>query len=721
MTNLASHPASQANLAPPALAATSRFPSELREWAGHRSGGVRRLFDTASGRPAGRVIETTLVRRLREWAAAQAEVHSKQPSVLLLVGGPGNGKTDAIEETVRALDTALATSGTLEAYLRDRFNPSDGTVVPRRVDVPLGWPDPSVRDLTLTIVQDASVGDDAKPKMNPAGLLCDDLEEALASGRAHLYLACVNRGVLDDASVVARVEGRTDTRKLLNAVAQAVAVSPDAQACWPLAGYENVAVWPMDVESLLVDDGSASSTQSPASQVVAAAISKAEWPPKGTCPAERHCPFCRSREMLASVSQSDALLRMLRWYELASGKRWSFRDMFSLLSYLLAGAPTAGQSAGGQPCQWAAELHAMANNNSSATSGRAAIGRERNLAPFRLVAAEFQHALFGRWPRDSSNKLRSDLRELKLSENPTLAGLQLFLTTARPTSVPVTLRDQLDGICELLDPGMADPDAEIPLSSATTVRLRDIDARFSRSVRDGLQYLRKYHCLSPNEVVLLDRLAEAESEVAHCAERTRQPAAAARVERLIRAFSCTLARRAVGARAAVVKDFVMLSEFEKVVEGDMALVQQTVKQVDALFNEGHYFYVSLNTTFGEPLPPQRRKVVLRAPKQKVQRAAPAASNRPRADAQFLAFGPPDRRQHIALTYELFRSVRELRDGLMSSALPREVVAALDAARARLAGHVVRDAEPLEGAEIHIGLRNEHVIYEYGSFHIARGD
>jgi hypothetical protein len=720
VTELAAPPVIQVKPAAPPIAAATRFPSQLLEWAGHRSGGVRRLFDSDSGRPAGSVIETSLVRRLRGWAAAQAEEHADQPSVLLLVGGPGNGKTDAIEETIRGLDVALATSGQLESHLRACFNPSDGTVVPRRVDVWLPELSPSARDLTITIVQDASVGDEAQAHRSPAALLCDDLEGALASGGAHVYLACVNRGVLDDASVVAMADDRAATRELLSAVVQAVAVSPGAQSCWPLAGYQQVAVWPMDVESLLVRDGSKADSPSPASQVLSVAISEADWPAKDACPAGGRCPFCRSREVLAGAGHGDALLRMLRWYELASGKRWSFRDLYSLVSYLLAGAPPAEQSGGRHPCQWAAGLLALASAGPAAGGGAAA-ERKRQLAPYQLVAAEFQHALFGRWPRDAGHTLRSDLRELKLSNNATLAGLHLFLTAPKPTSVPATLRAQLDDICELLDPAVADPDAAIPLSSATTVFLREIDARFSRSVRDGLLYLKKYHCLSPNEIELLGQLDDAEGQIGRCAQRAKRPVAATRVEQLLRAFACTLARRAVGARAALVRDVATLGHFEKVVAGDMELVHHTVKQVDTLLNDGHHFHVSLNTTFGEPLPPQRRKVVLRAPKQKVQRAVPAVPNRPRADAQFLAFGPPDRRQHIALTYALFRSVRELRDGMMPSSLPREVVAALDAARARLAGHVVRDAEQLEGAEIHIGIRDEHLVHELGSFQIVRGD
>jgi len=40
------------------------YPAALIEWAGHHSGGVRRLFDDGSGRPSKAVVKTNLLARL---------------------------------------------------------------------------------------------------------------------------------------------------------------------------------------------------------------------------------------------------------------------------------------------------------------------------------------------------------------------------------------------------------------------------------------------------------------------------------------------------------------------------------------------------------------------------------------------------------------------------------------------------------------------------------
>lgn len=65
------------------------FPAALLDWAGNRSGGVRKPFFESSGRPCKVVIETPLLLRLRKWAADIALVPGT-PNSVFLVGGPGN-------------------------------------------------------------------------------------------------------------------------------------------------------------------------------------------------------------------------------------------------------------------------------------------------------------------------------------------------------------------------------------------------------------------------------------------------------------------------------------------------------------------------------------------------------------------------------------------------------------------------------------------------------
>jgi hypothetical protein len=59
-------------------------------------------------------------------------------------------------------------------------------------------------------------------------------------------------------------------------------------------------------------------------------------------------------------------------------------------------------------------------------------------------------------------------------------------------------------------------------------------------------------------------------------------------------------------------------------------------------------------------------------------------------------------QPIALTYDLFKAVKELERGMSVASLPRSVLALLDTTRARLSGPIVRDRDILDRARVRLG-------------------
>lgn len=688
------------------LVTESVFPAGLHDWAGHRAGGVRRLFHAESGRPCGSVIETPLLKRLHGWAERLAANESGTPKIVLLVGGPGNGKTEAVESTIVRLDKLFGAEGRLIRAFESQFTPSDGSPIPRLARASLDALTGGRVRGKLSIVQDASVAQSNQLGLSPAAALVADLEGTAIDNPHAVYLACVNRGVLDHALIDAIERGRLQSRQLLETIIRSVALNAGAPACWPLHGYPHVAVWPMDVETLVGSPAQDGSHDSPAARLITEATRPDKWPAEGSCAAGERCPFCTSRGLLGRQPSREAFLRVLRWYELATGKRWSFRDLFSLMSYCLAGVAQNQNDRALTPCEWAASQ----TNLQASSSSRSEAAKLR--VPFMLVASQYQHVLFGRWPR-LGGRLRSDLKELKLQDEPTLLGLASFLSVARATSIPATLDAQLVGLCDALDPAIADPDSEVILSTRKTVKFRDIDARFSQSVGQGLSFVRTY--LSRTEVDLLEGLGHADDRLSEADVRRRRPAVAKRVQVLVRDFACRLVRRSLGVRAGVVREFKVLDDFSRVVDGDETLLHEAVKQVEGLLNQQGRFIVTLNTTFGEPLPPESRRAVLTTGKQRVKAQELPTIDRPPAAVRFLLVGSGTSAQPIPLTYELFRSIRELKLGMLPASLPRPVVALLDTTRARLAGRVVRDIDALDGAEIHLGTRSEVVARELGKF------
>ena len=183
--------ASEVSVSDPGDVGRGVFPKSLLDWSGSRSGGVRRLFDDKSGRPGGRVVETPLIQRLGNWARSFGESGGERPRIILLVGGPGNGKTEAIELTIGELDRSFGCGGRLVERLAAAFKPADGKV-PRRVTVDLGSLASKPMKLALDVVQDATV---ESGEASAGQLLVSELATARAGGSGSIYLCCVNRGV----------------------------------------------------------------------------------------------------------------------------------------------------------------------------------------------------------------------------------------------------------------------------------------------------------------------------------------------------------------------------------------------------------------------------------------------------------------------------------------------------------------------------------------------
>lgn len=689
-----------------------KYPEELLNWSGDKAGGVKKLFYEGSGRPSGKVITTRLLTRLQGWARDVASGNAGTPRAVFLVGGPGNGKTEAVEFTIRELDSSMHLEGALQNELASRFS-GHGDSLPRRlVRTKLTqFPDES-KVTSISIVQDGSEAERGE-SATPAEHLCSEIRALIDGNEGQVYIACVNRGVLDDALILATEREDDGVRELMKKIVQSASLTSAGIDCWPLDGYPQFAVWPMDVESL-VEEGEHQRADSAARQILDVATNAAAWAKFGTCAAGEHCPFCTTRRLLADEPIQSSFVRILRWFELCSGKRWNFRDLFSLTSLLLAGTTELDSNDAYQPCEWAKAQLSPKESNPAKREAK----RIRGL--LRLVAAQYQHALFGAWPVERARSLRKDIKELNLNDQPALVGLQQFLSLDKKRETTSTLRAQLAVMGTYLDPALASPALEVDISANTTIKFGDLDRRFSLSTKEGRLFLQKYQCLSALEIDLLKALEEADAKLSEEAVRRRRPAVAERVQALLRLIACRVARRSVGVRFGITKDSDVLVEFNQVLGGSVDALQLAMQQVEGLLNKDRRFQVSLNTTFGEPMPPPERRAVLTTDIQKVRRVQPKqCDSRPRLPMRFLSVGRATA-QPVALTYELFKATKSLRKGMVPASLPRSVVALLDTTRAKLAGSVVRDEEALESSEIQLGIRDDVIVRSFGTFVVRRG-
>ena len=631
----------------------------------------------------------------------------------MLVGGPGNGKTEAIEHTINCMDRKLHADGELVGLIAKAFHPAPGKAVPRIVRVDATSLASVKRPLDISIVQDASVtaGHEGRPASE---LFIEELTSLLSQPDHCHYLCCVNRGVLDDALIHSIENNLDQARILLEAITRSVSLSAKAPQCWPLKGYPAIAIWPMDAESLLVSPGDG--IPSPAATLLKHATLAAHWVGPEACPAGAGCPFCHSQALLDRPEVHSALLQILRWYELSSSKRWGFRDLFSLLSYLLAGNGAATEGKYADPCQWAFDMVEQDKVGQLAKIPR----RPQMTALFRLVASSYQHALFHRWDSGAASSLRQDIKDLGLdktsSDTRTLLGLQYFLQERKTPYLPATIAPLLESLAEILDPALASPEVEVAVSGKNKVLLGELDTRFSRSLAEGIEFVRKYQILSSNELELLRRLAKADGMLSSPSIRRKKPTAASRTQRILRDFACRLARRSICTRSAVVADAANLQSFQQVVEDEKGhRLFEVAKEVKNLLNKGSAFEVSLTTTFGQPLPPLQRQATLVVEARQVRPLSQDIEGRPRAPICFLEVGSGKSSQPIALTYDLFKAIKELKRGLSPASLPRTVVALLDTTRARLSGPIVRDQDALMDARIRIGANGAEIGSSWNGF------
>lgn len=661
------------------------FPDGLLSWAGHSTGGVKRPFQASSGRPTGDQIDTPLTLRLNKWVA-DLVCGNPVPNSIVLVGGPGNGKTDAVEGCIGELDKILNANGEILAEFSRRY--SETQLAPRSVRISLGdvLPDISPHlNIDIVVVQDATEGDSASGK-SAFELLLADMKKILSGDSRDIYICCVNRGILAEAATAAmREDSNAQATEMLNTVVRAVTTMPLAPDCWPLENYPHIAVWPMDVESLVEINKDGTSV---AHYILSSALDESKW--RKDCEHRQRCPFCQNRVLLSRKGAVDSLVTLLRSYELATAKRWTFRDLFSIVSYLLVGdfgeLKVKGRPT--RPCDWVGEQLRLSKNGNDL---------ERNRAPFLLVSRLYYHRLFPNWPTFNRGEFRkaksSVFKSTELDHELGAAnGLFRFLAwspqIAPAGNIPETVRESLG---PLLDPALADSDSILFQTKDDDVSVARIEESFSVSVFMGYELVK-------NRVEVLERdvlelLIAADDGLAEGSINLKFEKQASLLRHNVRQYAARLSKRSLGARSGVYANSKCLSRYKDAISDGHAtkLVRSQLREI-LLDGKGNFF-AGLATTFGQPIAERSRNVELVLEKAVsistlASKKLDGSDSRPESPLPYLSVdGRP-----LALTFELFKALENLEAGLLPASLPGEVYSLFDRVRSIVAGKAVRDEE-----------------------------
>lgn len=319
------------------------FAAGLLNYSAERDDSISAPYRWESPPPL--IISDNPLHREMENLAAELWTGTKAPVWYCLVGGPGNGKSEAVGAFVRKLDLLSQRSSISSA----RETRGQGEIPHSfMIELPRGM---------LELVQDISV-----PESQGSMPERDFLDELAISFELGLHLVCcANRGMLLRAARLAKAT--PELRWLLPVLEAIDARSAEdamvAEARSPIvveSKHVDLRVWPLDHESVFFGDGADNAWLDPsgslADRIVQKATALEHWEGSSCpdCPARSLCPILADAQWLRDPARRLATLRLLRRAEILSGQRLVLRELLGLVSLVLVGS--AGDFGGSHPCDW---------------------------------------------------------------------------------------------------------------------------------------------------------------------------------------------------------------------------------------------------------------------------------------------------------------------------------------------------------------------------------
>ena len=662
--------------------------SELLTWHGHDRGGVRVPFQSAMGNPLGAIIYTSLIGKLQGLAADLANGTQGSPRWIFLIGGPGNGKSEAVESFVRELDELAGTGGGLVDLVTQKFNPNP--VTPRRVEVSGS----ELRESAfqehlrrLIIIQDASAVD--KPDQNAEDTLIEDLADVITApeGQEPVFICCANRGLVARArSAIQESESfqwlsDSPIPGILSQLLTATGIGPDALAanrpmCWPLECDPRFAAWPLDLDSIVLTDTGGSHL----GQMLSAATGEQNWSGNGSCgdcTSKSVCPFYINAQMLRSEETLNALLVLLRHGEMATGQRWNFRDAFSLCAELLVGQRDdfGGLGDAGSPCSW---VHDRVDEISYGSQGPPKLA-----AAWDLTLHLYSQSLFPYWP-DLGEQIHPGTVQRSALTN---ATVRVF--SQRRRSEGTQVRQLLAGaFSQKLDPSLATPPDEGNL-------LRKVEDAFGQSVLQGLETFRGETTPLIEHVLELMSSAEADWR-----DTVRDPSRVNSILEALRILSSTMVKRFLGVLQGEYLSREQLVDYEAVL-GDPNRLVEIVQPLRSVLAPSGTFGGSLVRVFGQPLPDSSRDIQVTNPLGNVNPrvASRSAPGRPGHDIPWVEVEG----QRIPITFDLFAALQAQAAGAEFASFAPHTRAAIDKVKNAIAARLSRDKDGMLGGGVEVAV------------------
>jgi len=302
-----------------------------------------------------------------------------------LVGGPGNGKSEAVGAFVRRVQSNATNAGHAPVFSPAGGHHGGSIAYEYHETLPGG---------EIWVIQDVSVPKESGS--DPAEDLLATLDLCTAAGGN--LLACANRGMLLRATRVARSKSSyawlVPILEKIDQQSQEGAVVGGAKWFYAKEGKQiEIRVWPLDHESVLFGHGNSNPWAEPANslfdQIIAKSVAPENWEANGCadCIARENCPMFGDAIWLRDEGRRHSSLKILRNAEVLSGQRIVLREALGLVSMILVGCPSdfVDNSIEVHPCEWV----------KSRISGNPPKPKD-DQALFELVSHRIYQDLFGR-------------------------------------------------------------------------------------------------------------------------------------------------------------------------------------------------------------------------------------------------------------------------------------------------------------------------------------
>ena len=296
---------------------TDQYPFAFKNWFSSNVGGVRLPMNNNSGRPLGdQIIEGKIHHLIREMIVDFKEKKGK--FLCVLVGGPGNGKTDLMEFASEVFFNELGIDAVLgKETLQNGFKSNNRKAKYEN------------KEFSLNLIQDASQKDaDAD---SPLASIHNDFEELYKCENV-LTLICINRGVLENTLSKSRVNSEpiSKYKELINKIHSynnLQTVINDSKIWGDKICGINLYTWSMDFDTLFKENETIDEN------LIRELIEKSNCV-NSFQRASIISPIESSREFLNNEIKLFNLSRLLRHNEILNGKRFTYRELFSIMAYL---------------------------------------------------------------------------------------------------------------------------------------------------------------------------------------------------------------------------------------------------------------------------------------------------------------------------------------------------------------------------------------------------